>query len=93
MAHKHFVGSILMISRMDKQSTRGIPRYAPRRYIWKEVGGDVKALMKHVQSHAERKRRFGSNWETKLYNGVVLNVTTPRPKCTQIEASYNLGNE
>ena len=43
--------------------------------------------------NAECKRRFGINWETKLYNGVVLNVTTPRPRCTKIEAWYNLGNE
>ena len=65
----------------------------PKRDDRKEVGGDVKALAKHVQSHAECKRRFGINWETKWYNGVVLNVTTPRPRCTQIEALYNLGNE
>ena len=65
----------------------------PKRDDRKEVGGGVKALAKHVQSHAECKRRFGSNWETKWYNRVVLNVTTPRPRCTQIEASYNLVNE
>ena len=59
----------------------------------KEFIDYVKALAKHVQSHAECKRRFGSNWETKWYNGVVLNVTTLRPRCTQIEASYNLGHE
>ena len=59
----------------------------------KEVGGDVKILVKHVQSNARCKRRFRSNWETKWYNGVVLNVITPCPRCTQIEALYNLGNE
>ena len=65
----------------------------PKRDDRKEVIDYVKALAKHVQSHAECKRRFGRNWEIKCYNGVVLNVATPRPRCTQIEASYYLGNE
>ena len=65
----------------------------PKRDNRKEVGGDVKALAKHVQSHDECKRRFGRNWETKWYNGVVLNVTTIRRRCTQIESLYNLVNE
>ena len=35
-------------------------------------------------------------WEKlgkKYYNGVVLNITPPQPRCTEIEALYNLVNE
>ena len=56
--------------------TRGDKRFffhfkMPKRDDRKEVGGDVKVLANHVQSHAEFKRRFGRNWETKWHNSIV----------------------
>ena len=40
------------------------------------------ALAKHAQSHAERKRRFVSNWETNLlYGWNSSSINQMQPKC------------
>ena len=58
----------------------------------KTVGGKVRALARHIQSPAECKRRFGSNWDTRFLNGRVIEAVVPRPRVTEVTAWYTLEN-
>ena len=47
------------------------------------VGGQVHALAKHVTAEAECRRLFGSNWNQKLVDGEVVDVS-----CEEIKLLY-----
>jgi hypothetical protein len=69
----------------------GITMVYPR----KVVGNRIRAKAKHVTSDVECKRRYGSNWKTKMLYGVVVdveNIINPTLKSnkTMITGTYNL---
>jgi hypothetical protein len=61
----------------------------------KVVGNHIRAKAKHVTSDAECKRRYGSNWNTKMLYGVVVDVEnivnpTTKTRNRMITGTYNL---
>jgi hypothetical protein len=61
----------------------------------KVVCNHIRAKAKHVTSDAECKRRYGSNWNTKMLYGVVVDVenivnATTKTSKTMITGTYNL---
>jgi hypothetical protein len=61
----------------------------------KVVGNHIRSKSKYVTSDAECKRRYGSNWNTKMLYGVVVEVEntinpTTKSNKTMITGTYNL---
>jgi hypothetical protein len=61
----------------------------------KVIGNYIRANAKHVTSDDECMRRYGSNWNTKMLYGVVVdveNIINPTTKTskTMITGTYNL---